>query len=112
MRWPGNVRELQNCIERAVILTDGDAIQPRHLESVVPSAVPPSRQLAEPVGSDRSVGHDDRRDAARDGRSRAAEDRAGAAGGGRQQGGAPPTRCSIGYKALMQKMKAYGIADA
>src|ERR671934_2568037 len=24
--WPGNVRELQNCIERAVILTDTDAI--------------------------------------------------------------------------------------
>jgi transcriptional regulator with GAF, ATPase, and Fis domain len=30
-RWPGNVRELQNCIERAVILTDGDTIFPRHL---------------------------------------------------------------------------------
>jgi DNA-binding NtrC family response regulator len=29
--WPGNVRELQNCIERAVILTDGDVIQARHL---------------------------------------------------------------------------------
>jgi DNA-binding NtrC family response regulator len=29
--WPGNVRELQNCIERAVILTDGDAIQPWYL---------------------------------------------------------------------------------
>ncbi len=30
-RWPGNVRELQNCIERAVILADGDAILARHL---------------------------------------------------------------------------------
>jgi DNA-binding NtrC family response regulator len=30
-RWPGNVRELQNCIERAVILADGDVIHPRHL---------------------------------------------------------------------------------
>lgn len=29
--WPGNVRELQNCIERAVILTEGDAIHARHL---------------------------------------------------------------------------------
>jgi DNA-binding NtrC family response regulator len=29
--WPGNVRELQNCIERAVILTEGDTIQTRHL---------------------------------------------------------------------------------
>jgi DNA-binding NtrC family response regulator len=30
-RWPGNVRELQNCIERAVILTDGPSIEPAHL---------------------------------------------------------------------------------
>ena len=30
-RWPGNVRELQNCIERAVILAEGEAIFPRHL---------------------------------------------------------------------------------
>jgi DNA-binding NtrC family response regulator len=29
--WPGNVRELQNCLERAVILADADALQPRHL---------------------------------------------------------------------------------
>ena len=29
--WPGNVRELQNCIERAVILTEGDTILARHL---------------------------------------------------------------------------------
>jgi len=40
--WPGNVRELQNCIERAVILADGDSIQPRHLSLTLvdPSAVP------------------------------------------------------------------------
>jgi transcriptional regulator with GAF, ATPase, and Fis domain len=30
-RWPGNVRELQNCIERAVILAEGGAIDARHL---------------------------------------------------------------------------------
>jgi DNA-binding NtrC family response regulator len=30
-RWPGNVRELQNCIERAVILADGEILLPRHL---------------------------------------------------------------------------------
>ncbi len=29
--WPGNVRELQNCIERAVILADGETLLPRHL---------------------------------------------------------------------------------
>ncbi len=29
--WRGNVRELQNCMERAVILTDGATIHARHL---------------------------------------------------------------------------------
>jgi DNA-binding NtrC family response regulator len=38
--WPGNVRELQNCIERAVILTDGDTIHPRHLNLSFRPAVP------------------------------------------------------------------------
>jgi DNA-binding NtrC family response regulator len=39
-RWPGNVRELQNCIERAVILADGDSILPRHLNLAFVSASP------------------------------------------------------------------------
>jgi transcriptional regulator with GAF, ATPase, and Fis domain len=30
--WPGNVRELQNCLERAVILAEGDTIHARHLQ--------------------------------------------------------------------------------
>ena len=29
--WPGNVRELENCLERAVILSDGATIEARHL---------------------------------------------------------------------------------
>jgi DNA-binding NtrC family response regulator len=45
-RWPGNVRELQNCIERAVILTEGDALLPRHLNlsfaAPLESETPPS----------------------------------------------------------------------
>ena len=44
-RWPGNVRELQNCIERAVILSEGDAIHARHLNLSLhaqPTADPPS----------------------------------------------------------------------
>jgi Nif-specific regulatory protein len=39
--WPGNVRELENCIERAVLLTPGDAIDAWHL--------PPSLQM-KPAG--------------------------------------------------------------
>lgn len=36
--WPGNVRELQNCIERAVIICDDEAITSMHL--------PPTLQVA------------------------------------------------------------------
>jgi Nif-specific regulatory protein len=38
--WPGNVRELQNCIERAVLICDGDSVKGIHL--------PPTLQIAEP----------------------------------------------------------------
>jgi len=37
--WPGNVRELQNCMERAIIICDGDTIKGIHL--------PPTLQTAE-----------------------------------------------------------------
>ncbi|NTW16160.1 MAG: sigma 54-interacting transcriptional regulator [Syntrophaceae bacterium] len=36
-QWPGNVRELENCIERAVLLANGDTIEVFHL--------PPSLQV-------------------------------------------------------------------
>ncbi|HEX6099699.1 MAG TPA: sigma-54 dependent transcriptional regulator [Thermoanaerobaculia bacterium] len=29
--WPGNVRELRNVLERALLLLDGDVVQPQHL---------------------------------------------------------------------------------
>lgn len=29
--WKGNVRELENCIERSIILCDGDTITPDHI---------------------------------------------------------------------------------
>ncbi len=43
--WPGNVRELQNCMERAVLICDEDAIKSYHL--------PPTLQTADSV-SDRN----------------------------------------------------------
>jgi DNA-binding NtrC family response regulator len=48
--WPGNVRELQNCIERAVILTEGDTIHPRNLNLSFRGA-PPLTAMPEPEQS-------------------------------------------------------------
>jgi len=31
--WPGNIRELKNCVERAVIFSEGDTIETAHLGS-------------------------------------------------------------------------------
>ena len=42
--WPGNVRELENCIERAVLLSDDDVIHGHHL--------PPTLQTAEASGTE------------------------------------------------------------
>ena len=47
-RWPGNVRELQNCIERAVILAEGDGILPRHLNLSFKSAPAEEPPAADP----------------------------------------------------------------
>jgi Nif-specific regulatory protein len=41
--WPGNVRELENCIERAVLLSNDEVIHGHHL--------PPTLQTAEASGT-------------------------------------------------------------
>jgi DNA-binding NtrC family response regulator len=46
--WPGNVRELRNVIERAVILSQGEFIEPKHLPPLVtesPDVVKPTLSL-------------------------------------------------------------------
>ena len=50
--WPGNVRELQNCIERAVILCDADAILPRHLNLSFRPPMGPARDVAVRAATD------------------------------------------------------------
>ncbi len=59
------MRELQNCIERAVILTDGDTIHARHLNLSFRDVGRDGagRREREPLGADRSVGVARRRDA-------------------------------------------------
>ena len=44
--WPGNVRELQNCIERAVLVCQGDAIQAHHLPPTLQASDPGEKPLA------------------------------------------------------------------
>ena len=41
--WPGNVRELENCLERAVLVCDGNVIHGHHL--------PPTLQTAAASGT-------------------------------------------------------------
>ena len=38
--WPGNVRELANAVERAVVLGDGELIQPEDLPETVLESAP------------------------------------------------------------------------
>src|SRR5262249_40982256 len=45
--WPGNVRELANRIERAVALSDVDAIRPEDLEPAAPEPSLAARPLSE-----------------------------------------------------------------
>ena len=47
-QWPGNVRELENCIERAVLLSEGESIEIIHL--------PPSLQIKIRDGDSRETG--------------------------------------------------------
>lgn len=44
--WPGNARELSNVIARAVVMSQGDTIEPRDLE--LPETSPPVEPLCEP----------------------------------------------------------------
>jgi len=107
--WPGNVRELQNCIERAVILCDGDTIQPRHLnlsfrQPVAPAATSPWDQIdltgtltdalrRTSVEVERRKIEQAIREAAGN-KMRAAE------------------LLQVSYKTLLQKLKDYGFAEA
>jgi DNA-binding NtrC family response regulator len=101
--WPGNVRELENAIERACILSDTVALEPRDLGLVASSAAEPeelfeldaSCTLSE--AADRAVRFVERRKIAQalrasgGNKTRAAED------------------LSVSYKTLLTKIKDYNL---
>ena len=108
--WPGNVRELQNCIERAVILADGDAIHQRHLNLSFRSA--PSGQVqTDPWDQIDLSGTmtDAIRRVSGEVERRKIETALQEYGGNKAQAA---HALQLGFKALMQKIKAYGIPDA
>ncbi len=105
--WPGNVRELQNCIERAVILCDGDTVHARYLNL---SLKPPSSPAASPweqIDLSGTLGEAMSRIGAEVER-RKIEQAIRDAGGNRQLAA---DILQINYKSLLAKLRELGITD-
>jgi DNA-binding NtrC family response regulator len=109
-QWPGNVRELQNCIERAVILTEGDAIHARHLSLSFrqPPQAAPAASPWEQIDLSGSLPDALRRITEEVERRKIAQALQDANGNKAHVADA----LHIPYKMLLQKLKAYGIADS
>jgi DNA-binding NtrC family response regulator len=54
--WPGNVRELKNCLERAIILSDGGVIEERSLRLTPETAEAPKEHRIETLEQVRERG--------------------------------------------------------
>ena len=107
-RWPGNVRELQNCIERAVILAESEAIQARHLNLSLVGAVRRSRRRARGRRlTDRSAG---RRDAARGGEVERIKLETALKEADNNKGRASEL-LQISYKMLLSKLRSIGWSE-
>jgi len=107
-QWPGNVRELQNCIERAVILTEGDAIHARHLNlSSRQVAPPPVASPWDQIDLSGTIPDALRRVTEEVERRKIAQALLDCNGNKAHVADA----LHIGYKMLLQKMKTYGIAE-
>jgi len=107
--WPGNVRELQNCIERAVILCDGETIHPRHLNlsfrnPVAPAALNPW-DLIDLSGTMADAMRRTTLEVERRKIEQAIKDAAG-------NKVRAADLLQVSYKTLMQKLKDHGFVDA
>jgi transcriptional regulator with GAF, ATPase, and Fis domain len=108
--WPGNVRELQNCIERAVILSEGDSIHPRHLNLSFRGAPVPAAAVSpwDQIDLSGTLSEALRRTAAEVER-RKIEQAMRDASGNKQRAA---DLLLVSFKALTQKLKEHGIGEA
>ena len=107
--WPGNVRELQNCIERAVILIDGDTIHARHLSLSFPQsqAAPDASNPWDQIDLSGSLSDAVRR-ATGEVERRKIQDALKDACGNRRRAA---ELLQVTYKTMLQKLKEHGLAS-
>jgi DNA-binding NtrC family response regulator len=108
--WPGNVRELQNCIERSVILSEGDTIHPRNLNLSFRQApaTPVVTSPWESIDLSGTLGDALRRVIAEVERRKIEQALRDAAGNKQRAAEA----LQISYKTMLQKLKEYGIDES
>ena len=103
--WPGNVRELQNCIERAVILADGDVLHPRHLNLTFREGIEAADDPWERIDLSGTLADASRRVAGEVERRKVVEALHQAAGHKPKAAEA----LQVGYKTFLQKLKELGL---
>jgi two-component system response regulator AtoC len=104
--WPGNVRELQNAMERTVILADGDTILPQHLNLSLHAPAPPEPPSSWTGFDFSGTLADVSRRAQAEAEKRKIEQALKEAGGDK---GRASDVLQVTYKALLVKLKDYGI---
>jgi len=100
--WTGNVRELQNCIERAVILSDGQVLLPEHLGLRVKATTEAGLAELQTEGSLQEVSHA----ATQFAESRMIRKVLKETGGNKSRAA---EILKVSYKTLLTKIKDYGI---
>jgi len=97
-RWPGNVRQLRNALETAMLISQGDTIEPADLPPEVTQVIlPPTAPQPIPLPASRTLTEIER-DAIRDALSRT--------GGNKTQAA---KLLGIGLRTLHRKVKEFGV---